>query len=281
MESHFIDIDLVIKLDNRPWVVSKENPNIPIMKIMPWQFNLFKSGIYKNQGNKISFNGKDFYLPNDFMNEIKIQSKVRKIDISKLAISLQEFTNTDVVENLEVIIDLNPFKNILNTDSHIFMLCSKNKKGVYEKHIQKLNNELEALGLKIRKYYYISETFYNKDEDLISYQKVKILLQHLIGLKTDKDKFINQEIENYTKIYFYDDNIKTIELSKDVNSILENLLINTDDVVKLTIKDRIKNKENLIISKFWTNNKSNKWIDNITTLEYHNVVNKFKNFRRE
>jgi hypothetical protein len=245
MESHFIDIDLVIKLDNRPWIVSKENPNIPIMKIMPWQFNLFKSGIYKNQGNKISFNGKDFYLPNDFMNEIKIQSKVRKIDISKLAISLQEFTNPDVVENLEVIIDLNPFKNILNTDSHIFMLCSKNKKGVYEKHIQKLNNELEALGLKIRKYYYISETFYNKDEDLISYQKVKILLQHLIGLKTDKDKFINQEIENYTKIYFYDDNIKTIELSKDVNSILENLLINTDDVVKLTIKDRIKNKENL------------------------------------
>mgnify|MGYP000229810563 CR=1 FL=1 len=49
--------------------------------------------------------------------------------------------------------------------------------------------ELKDIGLTIKNIYYLSETFFNNDEDEIAYTKNKIILQHLIGLKLDGNKF--------------------------------------------------------------------------------------------
>jgi hypothetical protein len=279
MNAHFIEIDIVLKTESKPWIIDKLNPNIPIIKLEVSEFNLFKSGIYKAQGNKISFNGKVFWLSNDFMNKLKVKSKKHKVDISNLGISMQEFLNPEIIENIKFDIDISLFRPIINTNDHIYIICSKNTKSNFEKQISKLEEKLEKIGLKIKKYYYISETFYNKDDDEISYLKSKLILQHLLGLKSDGNKLSNEKIEDYNQINFYDDNLKSIQMCKDINNILEKLLLNTDKEVKTLVKDKIKNNDNLLLIKEFTHNKANKYKEYNVQLEYSNLIKNFENYK--
>lgn len=278
MNAHFIDLDIILKTESKPWIVSKENPNIPILKMEPSDFKVFQSGIYKNQNNKIQFNGKTFWLSNDFMNKVKLSAKKYRADISNLAISLQEYLNPQLIENIPFEVDLSIFNSIINTDDDIYIICSKNTKRNYDKQIQKLESDLKEKGLKIKEFYYISETFMNRDEDIISHLKVKLILQHLIGLKTEGDKITNEEITDYIKITYYDDSKPTIELAKRINQVLESLLLKTEKEVKLKVKDKIQNIENVLVVKEYTHNKSKKFNETIVDLEYTNVVKNFESF---
>ena len=279
MNAHFIELDIILKTESKPWIVDKLNPNIPIMKMDISEFNLFKSGVYKSQGNKISFNGKVFWLSNEFMNKLKVKSKKYKVDISNLGVSMQEFLNPEVIENIKFDIDISLFRPIINTNDDIYIICSKNTKSNFEKQISKLEEKLEEIGLKVKKYYYISETFYNKDDDEISYLKSKLILQHLLGLKTDGDKLSNEEVESYNQITFYDDNLKSIQMCRDINNILENLLLKTEKEIKLLVKDKIKNYDNLLLIKEFTHNKANRFKEYNVQLEYSNIIKSFENFK--
>ena len=106
VKSHFFDIDTLIKLENQAWVVDKNNPNIPILKISKSDFNLIQSVIYRKQGNKIDFNGKTFWLPTELVNKLKIKAKTYKTEFSNLAISLQEFLNKDIIEEMSFELNL-------------------------------------------------------------------------------------------------------------------------------------------------------------------------------
>lgn len=278
MNAHFIDLDIILKTESKPWIVSKENPNIPILKMEPSDFKLFQSGIYRNQNNKIEFNGKTFWLSNEFMNKVKLSAKKYRADVSNLAISLQEYLNPQLIENIPFELDLSIFNSIINTDDDIYIICSKNTKRNYENQIEKLEEKLKEKGLKIKDFYYISETFQNRDEDNISHLKVKLILQHLIGLKTEGDKIINEEITDYTKITFYDDSKPTIELAKRINQVLESLLLKTEKEVKLKVKDKIYEVDNVLIVKEYTHNKSKRFNETIVQLEYTNVIKNFESF---
>jgi hypothetical protein len=281
MNAHFIDIDIVLNTDSKPWIIDKSNPNIPLMKMETSDFDLFKSGILRSQNNKISFNGKDFWLSNDFMNKLKIKSKKNKFDISNLGISMQEFLNPDVIDNIDFKLDLSLFNPIINTNDDIYIICSKNTKSNFEKQISKLEEKLGEIGLKIKKYYYISETFYNKDEDRIAYLKSKVIIQHLLGLKTDGDIFTNEEIDNYNQITFYDDDLKSIQMCRDINSVLGKLLLKTDSNIKIIVKDKIKNDDNFLLVKEYTHNNSFKFKEYNVQLEYSNIIKSFEGFKNK
>lgn len=278
MNAHFIDLDIILNTESKPWIVSKEKPNIPILKIEPSDFKLFQSGIYRNQNNKVEFNGKTFWLSNEFMNKVKLSAKKYRADVSNLAISLQEYLNPQLIENIPFEIDLSIFNQIINTDDDIYIICSKNTKRNYQKQIDKLEEDLKEKGLKVKQFYYISETFMNRNEDDISNLKVKLILQHLIGLKTEGDKIINKEISDYTKITYYDDSKSAIELAKRINHVLESLLIKTEKEVKLKVKDKIQNVDNVLIVKEYTHNKSKRFNETIVELEYTNVIKNFESF---
>lgn len=278
MNAHFIDLDIILKTESKPWIVSKENPNIPILKIEPADFKTFQSGIYRNQNNKIEFNGKTFWLSNEAMNKVKLAAKKYRADLSNLAISMQEYLNPQLIENIPFQIDLSLFNSIINTDDDIYIICSKNNKRNYKKQIQKLEEDLKEKGLQIKNFYYISETFMNRNEDDIANLKVKLILQHLIGLKTDGDKIVNEEITDYTQISFYDDSKPAIELAKRINHLLESLLMKTEKDVKLKVKDKIQNVDNVLVVKEYTHNKSKKFLETIVELEYSNVIKNFESF---
>lgn len=279
MRAHFFDIDTLITLDNQPWIVSKDNPNIPIMKISQSDFNLSKNGIYKSHGNKIELNGKVFWLSNELMNKLKIKAKNSKVDLSRLAISMQEFLNKELITNLDFKLNMDVILPVKNTDDDIYIICSRNSKRNYECIIEKLEDKLKENGLVVKNYYFISETFYNRNSDETSYKKIRLLLQHLVGYKTDGNKFIDEELERYNEIQYYDDDIESISLISQSNKIFQMFLSKTDSVVKTKIKDSIKSGENIIVTNQLTSNTRNKFITNKVIVEYSNLIKAFESFR--
>lgn len=279
MRAHFFDIDSILVVSAKVWIVDKTIPNIPIMKISQSDFNLIKSGIYRSQGNSIIFSGYTYWLPTDLFEKLKIKSKNHRTDISNLSFSMQEFMNKDLIENLDYDINFDNISHLKNTDDDIYIICSKNNKRNYELMISKIEDKLKDNGLSIKRYYYISETFYNRNEDDISHKKVRLLLQHLIGYKTESDKFSDQKIEKYSEVLFYDDDLNSIKMATDCNKLLMYLISNTESSVKEIIKQDIKENGPLLIVNQITNNKVNRFISKDVLIEFSNLIKVFESFK--
>jgi len=279
MKAHFFDIDTILTTSSMVWIVDKTIPNIPIMKISESDFNLIKKGIYKSQGNSINFSGHIYWLPTDLFEKLKIKAKNYRADVSNLAFSLQEFMNKELIENLDYDINLENILHLKNTDDDIYVICSKNTKRNYELMISKIEDKLKENGLIIKKFYYISETFYNRVSDDISHKKVRLLLQHIVGLKTEGDKFTDDKLEEYSELFYYDDEDNAIKLAKDSNKLLTVLLSNTDTKLKEIIKDDLKSKEHTLYVNLITNNKVNRFVTTKVDIQFSNLITVFESFK--
>jgi hypothetical protein len=277
-QGHFFDLDVLINVDNKIWIVNKTKPSIPVVKISKSDFNLIKKGIYRKDKQSLTIGGSSYWIPEDLMNKIKIRCKNLKCDITELAFSMQEFMNPSVIENLDFDINVENFQHLKNTRDDIYVICSKNSERNYTSIIEKLNEKLSNLGLVIKNFYYLSETFYNRDKDDITHKKVRMLLQHLVGLKTDGDKFTDDEIEEYDRVYFYDDEMKCISLAKDSNKVFEFIISNTEEPIKERIKDLIKNDDKVVVVNQITNNKINPFIQTEVNIEWSNLKKTFESF---
>jgi hypothetical protein len=277
--AHFFDIDTLIRVDSQVWIVSKMKPSIPIIKITQSEFNLIKKGIYRNHDSSLLMSGDIYYLPKNLLDDLKVKTKNSKVDITDLVFSMQEFMNSSVIENIDYEILTNHFSHLKNKTDDIYVICSKNNKKNYEVIISKLEKELEKLGLFIKNYYYLSETFYNRDTDYISHKKVRLLLQHLVGYKTDDNKFINEEIDKYDRLYFYDDEPSVLDLAISSNDIFHFLLKETDDNLKSSIRSLITNNEHVLVVNSITNNKINPIDSKEVILEFSHIVKTFESFR--
>lgn len=279
MEAHFFDLDVLINFDSAVWIVSKTKPKEPIIRITQSEFNLIRKGIYKKFNCQLNMSGQNYWLPENLYNSLKIKCSKRRLDITDLSFSMQEFLNPEVIEKLDYSILDGNFEHLKNSNDDIYIVCSKSSKISYEPVIKKLEEHLFQIGLKPKNYYFISETFYNKNADDISHKKVRLCLQHLVGYKTDVDKFTDEEITRYSKIYFYDDDASTIKLANSVNSVLDFILSNTDDELKSNIKSNIKQEETYLVVNQATGNMIEPFISNVVTLRVGNLIKTFESFK--
>jgi hypothetical protein len=187
--------------------------------------------------------------------------------------------NPNIIEKLDYKIWTENFEHLKNTNDDIYIICSKNSKKNYDIIIKKLEEKLKDLGLVVKEYYYLSETFYNRDKDDVSQKKVKILIQHSIGLKTEIDKFINEEVTQYEEVNLYEDEINCIEVCKGSSEIIRFLVSNSTDEIKESVKSIIKEKQLLININQVTFNKINRFITTPVKIEWQNVIKTFEGFR--
>ena len=274
----FFDINTLITTNSKVWIVDRDKPNKPILRIPKSDFNLIKKGVYKKDNIKFEMQGESYWISKDLFEQIKIKSKNQNLNISKLAFSMQEFMNKDIIENNDFTIHLENIRHLKNTSGDIYIICSKNTKNNYELVISKLEDKLKEIGLVVKNYYYISETFYNRDEDDINNKKVRLLIQHLIGMKTDGDKFSHTEITKYDVINFYDDEARVIELAKNANNVLQFLIENSEDLVKDRVKEVLKQYVCELVINQVTFNKVNLFVTSKVELQYQNVIKKFESF---
>jgi len=282
MNAHIFDINTLIQISGKVWIVSKRNPNTPILKIDQSDFNLIKKGVWKTTGTPIKISDTNYYITNDLFESIKIKCKKMNLNITDLSFSMQEFMNPDIIKDLDIKIIKEHLVYLKNSPDDIYIICSKNTKLNIQPTIKKLEEYLMELGLSVKNYYFISETFYNRNEDKIAHKKIKVLLQHLIGLKTDNDQFTDEEITQYDEVFFYEDDISTIKLTKISNDILKFLFDNSTDEIKGKINECL-NKDLILNLNEVTYNKVNLFkVDRIklTINKLFKTFESFNNFKR-
>ena len=278
MNGHFFDLNSLITMNSKVWIVNTRTPNKPLIRISKSEFNLLRKGVYKKDNINFDINGQTYWLSEELFNKIKIKSKNNNVNISELSFSMQEFMNKDIIENGDFTIHLENIRHLKNSQDDIYVICSKNSKRSYESLIEKLEEKLLDFGLKIKNFYFISETFYNRDRDDIVHKKVRLVLQHIIGLKTADTKFTEEEITKYDKVSLYDDDANTIKLAKGINDVLQFLVKNSDDEVKEKVKEVLKMEECELIINQVTFNKVNTFITTKVELNLYKIVRTFENF---
>lgn len=276
--AHFFDIDVLLKANNYIWIVSKTKPSIPIIKLTKSEFNLIKNGIYKKYNCPLNFGGVKYWIPENLFNDLKVKCKNLNVNISDIYFSMQEFMNSDIIDNIKFdILDFN-FRHLKNNDGDIYIICSNNTKKNYSKIILKLEEILNKYGLTVKNYYYLSETFFERDTDFISKVKSKILLQHLLGFKTNINSFIDEKVKKYDRVYYYDDDLKSINFVNDSNKLFGFLLENSEESLKDSIKDVIKNFDNVIVSNYVTHNKVRPFEVKEILLSFSRLIKNFDSF---
>lgn len=278
MNAHFFDLSTLIRTNSKVWIVSKLKPSIPILKIDQSEFNLIKNGVWLNNGEKVKINGKDYWLSKETSELLKIKSIKTKTNLSDISFSMQEFMNPEIIENVDFEIYPINFEHLKNTKDDVYVICSKNTKRNSESIIKKLEEKLADFGISVKNYYFISETFFNREEDNISFKKVRLVLQHLIGLKSEGDKFTSEEITKYDNIFFYDNSKKVIFDLGEINDTLDSMKSNSDDDIKSIIKDRLENDLRVII-KETTFNKVNRFITSEIKISPIRIIKTFENFK--
>lgn len=279
-EAHFYDISTLIQVEpSEAWVVDKKSPNVPIMKISKSDMRLMQSGIWKSQGNKIEFNGKVFWLPTDLYNQIKIKTKVAKANFANLAISLQEFLNPNLISQNDFNIRMENILELKNKVEDIYIICSKLTKKLWTPFIEKLMEKLKEEGIKIKNYYYISDHPIHWENDQTQHKKIRLLIQHLTGYKTDGQKFTDEKLDRYSKISFFDTELDTLTLETKINPLLNFLIQNSSEGFRSIIKEDLKDfKPKLTINRI-SDNIYNR-LDSVNViLEAGNIIKAFENFK--
>lgn len=281
MKAHIFNIDTVIKIRQLVWVIDKTKPNIPLLKIDPSDLTIYQSGIFRSHDNEISFNGITYWLPNELVDKLKVKVKNLETKMSNLGLSLQEFLNKEVIDNLEFSILTDNISHLANSPDDIYIICSKKDRAKYEKFIGKLQEKLSELGIQIKAFYHINEKFYNQSDDDIAYNKIKLVIQHLVGLRTENNIFTSNEITQYDEVYFYDDSAKAIALGKSINKVMEKMYNDTpDEGIKLKLQDAVVTKPIAHIIQV-TSNKINKFISNKIQLKLEEkLIKTYESFRK-
>ena len=278
MTGHIFDIDVLLTINAKPWIIDKDNPNVPLLKISKSDYNLIKNGVYKTQNNMLEYNGETFWLPNNLYNKLKIMAKNKRININNITISMQEFLNKEVIENIDFKVNFEAIKHLKNKSEDIYIICSTNTERNYKKMVEKLMEKLKHEGILVNKFYFVNDSFSKTDPEEIVFKKALICLKHLVGYEIRNEQFVDTPINKYSKLEYYDDDFDTLKMVDDINSFLSVILSKSDDGIKEVIKEDVKYDRAVFIAKKITSNKYNNYTTSECKLSLNPIVRKFNNF---
>jgi hypothetical protein len=277
--AHFFNIDCFVKLEQKAWIVDKSNPSNPLMKLSQSEFKLAKNGLFKKKGNKIDFNGITYYLSDEIWNRIKVICIKNNINISNLVISLQEFLNPDIVDEIKFDLDISLLIDQKNDIQNLYLVCPKFIKNTYNKILNQISEKMKYEGLVIKNYYFIEEDFVENDVDEVQYKKMKLMIQHLIGYKSEINKFVDDEIEKYDTIHWFDTSPTTLNLTNQLNDTFRMILNKTDSGLMGVIKDDLSDESPVVWIHRVQDNLKNPIITKKSTLSIPNIIRKFESFK--
>lgn len=246
-EIAFFDLDNTLwYIKSDVWVIDKNNPSKPIIKISPVEFALIKSGIYIKDNISLDYNNEKYYISKDMLE--RIQRKKKNIRVFNIGISYSEGFDDDLLNKKDVNLLLNNIKHLIGTNVEIGVLTARSDRDKHSELLNKLRGKLIEHGLEITKIYFVSDSIRMVGfNDQVAYNKNKVLLEHLIGLTIDDNKFVPIKKDSYNKVYFYDDVKSNIMSANNLQEYFDVLVRNSDDECIEFINNRF-NKTDLILS---------------------------------
>lgn len=262
---HFFDLDGTLwNVDGNAWIINKNKPSKPIIKLSKIQLNDILSGIHKKDEIMIDYNGKNYWISENMFNKIK--KRYPNITEDKLGISFIEMTDSYNFDKLSIFKE--NIRHLINKDGFdIGILSARYNEENDKMLLSSLKKELDNIGLYINKFHYVGDFFRNKINDNIAYRKSDVLLEYLIGFKIKNDKFLPIMVDKYDVVYFYDDEFKNIQVANEIQILLEEYLRNTDDEVFNKIMKLLETSKPILYTNLITNNSLNRFRSNKVELK--------------
>jgi hypothetical protein len=247
------------------WLINKNSPSIPIIKISQIDFTLIKNGIYVKDNLPVDYNGETFFISKDMFDRVYHKNKNNKL--GNLGISYVEYFNEDILNNKNVQILLDNIKHLIGKNVEIGVLTARSDRKKHANLLNKLRFKLKEYGLEIDKIYFVSESIRYSQKDSFVYDKNKILLEHLVGLSIEDDHFIPIKKDSYDKVYFYDDFKRNFMSSNSLQEYFDFLVKNSDDECVEFIQNRLSSKKLILVNNLITNNQLNPFESNSIELK--------------
>jgi len=263
-EIHILDLDGTLwQIDSKIWVIDKEKPGFPILKLSKQEFNLIENGIYKKDNIVIDYNDQQWWISKEIFN--RINQKKRIEDPKRLGISFVEYYNDEYLDNAQIKYLFYNIEHLVGKGEQIIILSGRSNRKACANMLNELRLKLKEKDISIFKIYFVSDRFYHRHNEKISYNKLVVLLEHLIGLKIEDYKFVGLKQDRFDTIYFYDDEIMNIDYANDIQNTFDKILKNTEDDIFRLVIERLRNYKLTLINNFVTHNSLNPF--KTTTIE--------------
>ena len=156
---HFFDLDgTLLNIKSNIWIIDKNKPNKPILKIDILEFSLIRNGFYKNFNLPLKYNGNIFYISQNMFD--KISKKTKSQNINRFGISFNNFYDQKQLNNSKItylLDNINHLRNEKNID--IGILTARSNQYNHADIINNLRLELKNIGLQINKIYFVGDKF--------------------------------------------------------------------------------------------------------------------------
>lgn len=262
----FFDLDNTLwYIKSDIWIIDKNKPSKPILKISPIEFALIKSGIYINDNILIEYNNESYYISSDMLERIK--RKKKNIRVFNIGVSYVENFDEDILNKKDVIFLLNNIKHLIGKDVEIGVLTARSDRKKHRELLNKLRLKMKEYGLEIDKVYFVSDSIRIVGfKDQVAYNKNKVLLEHLVGLTINDNKFLPIKKDSYNKVYFYDDIRSNIMSANNLQEYFDFLVRNSDEECIEFINNRFNKTDLLLYNNLITNNEVNPFETNVVKL---------------
>lgn len=262
---HMFDLDGTLwKIDCKVWIIDKEEPHKPIIRLDSFEVNKIINGVYIKDNLKMEYNGDSYFISNELFNEV---NKKKRIPIERFGISWIEFNDEKYINNTKATFLFNNIRHLRNKDEYICLLTGRAHRDRHADILNTLRKKLQDIGIEIYKIYFVADKFYYKQNENISLNKLNVLIEHLIGLKIEDGEFKPYKQDWFNNVYFYDDEKMNIDYANDVQKIFDRVLKNTDDELFKLVMDRLNNNVITLTNNLVTNNEINPFETNKVTLK--------------
>jgi ribosomal protein L30E len=272
--ANFININCLINNEAHVWIIDKDNPNTPVLKIDKTDFDLFMKGLFIVHNLVITYNGKDVFINPDLYEKLKNVSKLKKIPITNFRFSLHELLN---VNNENFTISISSIKHLINSDNTNYLILDRQ----YNKDTKIVKDTIAKLkenGIAISNIYTLNDGFItNYDNDKYIYHIQKILIQHFFGFKLSNGKLDNEHIEQFNVINLFDSKFYITDIRNGINRTIRDF-IQRNENIKPIITDVIKEDKPILYTHKTNNNQLNKLETDSVRLEYISFFKTFEQF---
>lgn len=249
---HFFDLDRTLwSVDTKLWLIDKNNPSKPLIRLSSEESTYIIAGVYKNDENMITYDGKSYWISDDMLDFV--QKKRKTLEIEHLGISSIERTNPDYFDKVKIYIE--NIRHIIGKEDCDFGIISARYSVDNDNELLlALKEQLKELGISITKFYYTGDFNKDRNTNKDNIDKMKVLLEHMVGFHIEDNHFAPIKQNFYENIHFYDDEYQNINIINGIQEFMEEYLKNSVDIVYNRIVQRIEVDKPKIHTHLITNN---------------------------
>jgi len=254
-EISWVDLDhTLILTDAKWWILDKNNPDQPLLKISQYEGSLIRGGFHKNDDLPIYYNGVKGYLSKQIWEKIQ---KQKKLTLEDIGVSYREYSDETLInEHLtNCIFYIDRFKSLKDHDIRI--LTARGNKDGHQGLITLLDEKMSQAGLKLNESIFVNDPKQIQFGTNSAEKKLLVIIEKIVGYKILDSEFCHVVTDSYNISNFFDDEDINISTCKDINKFIRFLLSNTEQWLQEKIRLDLNNRKPILRTHLINSNEMN------------------------